>query len=240
MSEDWDEQTNTEVLPAPIDPAAAAFEALRKEVALVRRAMGGLAAERAGIEIPDYSETLAGLLQASAATANRLKALSETPALQRSASSWGREIAEAGETARRADQQALLQARASFHETTDNLRGWLRSAREADRQDNWLLATGIAGIVVGMILGAVVSGWLVPSAPTPKQGSPEQQAATILGMSEEKAGEHLVQTAAPKLWANLVLGDRIVIANRKALERCQRKARKQSERCAIELPADQP
>ena len=40
------------------DPAAKAFEALREEVALARRAVAGLAAERASIEIPDYSATL--------------------------------------------------------------------------------------------------------------------------------------------------------------------------------------
>ena len=34
------------------DPATLAFEALREEVALVRRAVAGLAAERASIEIP--------------------------------------------------------------------------------------------------------------------------------------------------------------------------------------------
>jgi len=48
----------------------------------------------------------------------------------------------------------------------------------------------------------------------------EQRVPSILGLSEGKAGEHLIQTASPKLWQNLVLGDRIVIANRKALCRC--------------------
>ena len=43
---------------AEADPATLAFEALREEVALVRRAVAGLAAERAAIEIPDYSEEL--------------------------------------------------------------------------------------------------------------------------------------------------------------------------------------
>ena len=50
------------------DPAPLAFEALRGEVALVRRAVAGLAAERASIDIPDYSETLGQIIRVSSAT----------------------------------------------------------------------------------------------------------------------------------------------------------------------------
>jgi len=50
----------------------------------------------------------------------------------------------------------------------------------------------------------------------------------------------LLQTAAPQLWQDLVLGDRIVIANRQALEVCRNKARKQNAQCIIVIPADQP
>jgi hypothetical protein len=78
---------------ADADPATLAFEALREEVALVRRAVAGLAAERASIEVPDYSETLGQIMRASAAAAQNLKALAEMPALRRSAKDWGREIA---------------------------------------------------------------------------------------------------------------------------------------------------
>ena len=38
---------------ADADPATLAFEALREEVALGRRAVAGLSAERASIEIPE-------------------------------------------------------------------------------------------------------------------------------------------------------------------------------------------
>ena len=51
---------NDEVLE-PEDPAAAAFTRLEGEVALVRRAVQQLAAEKAEIHIPDYSTTLGEL-----------------------------------------------------------------------------------------------------------------------------------------------------------------------------------
>jgi hypothetical protein len=92
------------------DPATLAFEALRAEVALVRRAVAGLSADRASIEIPDYSETLGQIMRGSAATAHNLKALAEMSALRRSAKDWGREIAFAAEDARRSDRQAFAHA----------------------------------------------------------------------------------------------------------------------------------
>ena len=49
---------------AGADPATLAFEALREEVGLVRRAVAGLSAERAANETPDYSETLGKILRA--------------------------------------------------------------------------------------------------------------------------------------------------------------------------------
>lgn len=242
MSDAQNPQTANEnqPAPAPIDPAAAAFEMLREEVALTRRAVAGLAAERAAIDIPDYSETLAKILQVNATTAKRLKTLSEAPALQMSASNWGREIATAAENARRADQHAFSQARAAFQDTTENLRSWLRSARDAHRQNTLLIAAGAAGFVMGMALCALLTAWLIqPTSSNPH--SPERQAAAILGLSEEKAGEHLIQTASPKLWQDLVLGDRIVIANRETLSRClqlTQEHRRKAERCMIDLTAD--
>lgn len=241
MSDIQHDQSDADISPEspPADPAAAAFEMLREEVALARRAVAGLAAERARIEIPDYSETLANILQTNMATAARLKELSETPALRRTARSWGREIEVAAETARRADQHALSQAITALQDATHDLRGWISSARYAGRQDTWLKVTGSVGLAAGLVLGGI-AGWLVFAA-APPHGPREQQAAAILGMTEEKAGEHLIQTASPKLWNDLVLGNRIVIANRKALDRCEHGARKRSsERCVIELPADQP
>ncbi|HEY2010589.1 MAG TPA: tail fiber domain-containing protein [Rhizomicrobium sp.] len=62
------------------DPAAQAFEALRQEVALLRRAMTGLAADQSSIEVPDYGETLATISRMVSSTGKRLVALSEMPA----------------------------------------------------------------------------------------------------------------------------------------------------------------
>ena len=158
---------------APADPAALAFEALREEVALLRRGVAGLAAERAAIEIPDYSETLGQIMRTSAATVAGLKALGAMPALRLTAQDWGREIAAAGEPARRADQEALTCARDVFQQATHDMAASLSSARLAENQRRWLLWTGAVGILAGMLLWAIGAGaiarampesWYCPSA----------------------------------------------------------------------------
>lgn len=216
------------------DPAAAAFEALREEVALVRRAVAGLAAERA--TIPDYSETLGQILQATTVSARRFKALAELPAFRLTPEIIGRQIDNAAQTARRADRAALAEASADVRQVGQDLSVQLQSARAAKRQRIWLIASGLVGLVAGMALWAVVTGFLDPPPPIDHR-SPEAKAAAILGLDQVAAGEHLIQTAAPQLWQDLVLGDHIVIANRKALKVCRNKSGTQRTRCVITLPA---
>ena len=143
---------------ADADPATLAFEALREEVALVRRAVAGLAAERASIEIPDYSVTLGQIMRASAATAQNLKALAEMPALHRSAQDWGRDIAFAAEDARRSDQQAFAHAQHELERMVREMAVCLRSARSAEDQRLLLIWAAAGGTAAGMILMAIVMG----------------------------------------------------------------------------------
>jgi uncharacterized protein DUF6118 len=141
---------------ADADPAARAFEALRQEVALVRRAVAGLAAERASIEIPDYSETLGQIMRASAATAQKLNALAEMPALRRSAKDWGRDIALAAEDARRSDQQAFADAQHALERMVHQMAASLGAARSVEDQRLLLIWTAAVAAATGMLVMAIV------------------------------------------------------------------------------------
>jgi hypothetical protein len=230
--------TIREPQPAPAeDPAATAFEELRREVAMVHRAMAGLAAERA--TIPDYSETLGQILQACGAAARKFKELKELPALHLTPESIGRQIDDAAETARRANHAVLKDASAALQQTTRDLSAHLQSARSAKSQRIWLAATGAACLVTGMILWAAIVGRAERSLPVDHR-SPEARAAAILGMDQTQAGEHLIQISAPALWNDIALGNRIVVANRHALDLCLKNAGKQRKRCVITMPAAEP
>ena len=142
---------------APVDEAAAAFEDLRQEVALMRRAVAGLSAERASIEVPDYSQTLGKMAAALNAILKANKELAEAPALRMNAQNWAEQIAAASRAARQADREALDHARSGFDEITRTLSASLVSARAADAQLMWVLGAAGTGLVVGVLIGVVVA-----------------------------------------------------------------------------------
>jgi hypothetical protein len=137
---------------ATADPAAQAFEALRSEVALLRRAMEGLAAEHRSLEIPDYSEGIAQTTSMVSSIGKRLVALSGLPAFALSPEGFSRQIISASETIRAQDRQTILIGRDSLREAVTELTLNLRSAREADKQNKWLICSATAGALAGMLV----------------------------------------------------------------------------------------
>ena len=149
--------SETPETPAPLDEAAAAFEDLRQEIALMRRAVTGLSAEHASIEIPDYSQTLGRMAAALNAILKTNKELAEAPALRMNSQNWAEQLAAASRTARQADREALDQARSGFDEITRALSASFASARAADAQLMWVLSAAGSGLVVGVLMGVAVA-----------------------------------------------------------------------------------
>lgn len=142
---------------APVDEAAAAFEELRQEIALMRRAVAGLSAEHASIEIPDYSQTLGQMEKALNAILKTNRELVEAPALRLTAQNWAEHIAAASQTARQADRETLDRARSKFDEITRVITASLASARAADTQFIWLLGAAVSGLAIGVPIGVVAA-----------------------------------------------------------------------------------
>jgi hypothetical protein len=221
---------------APADPAALAFKALREEVALVRRAVTGLAAEGAAIEIPDYRETLGQIMRASVATAAGLKALAAMPALRLTPHDWAHEIAAARAETRRIDQEALTQARDALQQAARDMTAKLTSAKFADKQRQWLLWTWTGGFFAGMLLLAIGIGPVVHAMPESWHW-PESMAAAILRLDREAAGARLIESAKPNRWRDIAFGYRIVSDNRDAIAQCKKGStnKRASVHCTIEI-----
>ena len=143
---------------APVDAAAQAFEALRGEVSLLRRAMEGLAAEHRSLEIPDYSESIARIASMVSSIGKRLVALSELPAFALSPEGFSRQVISVGEAIRDQDRQTIMIARDTFREAVSELTQRLQSARQADKQNKWLIWSASGGLLIGMFVGALCLG----------------------------------------------------------------------------------
>ena len=214
------------------DAAAEAFEGVRGELALLRRAIEGIAARDDRPEPPDYGETLGQITKLANATLQRAefmrKAIEEEAVARQVANRIAGAVAE--------DRQAVKTAAGELRDATRALQGITASARRAEDQKRWVMLAAIGGIVVGMIVWAVCAGIVARSVPAGWQW-PERMAARTLDMPMWEGGQRMMRTAAPDAFANIAAGDRIITANRTAVERCQRAATKtgKSVQCTIRI-----
>ena len=223
------------------DAAAEAFEGVRGELALLRRAVERLSAERAELpEIPDYSETLGKMAKALNSTMQNVGVLAKAAEDNVAPRYVADRIVAAGAHARDEDRRMIATAGEKIDKATDALHGIGGVARRADEQQRILWHIGAGGCLGGALLWAVVPGVVARTLPA-KWQAPEWIAARTLGLPKWEAGQRLMQAAAPDAFTNIAAGDRIVTANRVALNACRRRANKVREavRCTISVKVDE-
>ena len=223
--------------------AAEAFEAMRGELALLRRAVEGLAAERGAIEVPDYTETLGRMQQGVDGATGRLdhigKMLAAAPVMAMTPEQMSQRIASAGNAARRDDQAALAKAGEDKARVMAELRTIAGSAWTRADQKNRQLWFGLGGVAIGILTWAIVPGLVAREIAPASWQWPEKMAARTLDLPMWEGGQRMMRTAAPDAFANIAAGDRIVTANREAIERCTKAAIKAREpvRCVVRIRA---
>ena len=222
--------------------AAEAFEDVRAEVTLLRRAIERLTAERAEVAEPvDYSETLGRMSNNINAIAQRVDALTKGSAQAMTPDHIAGRIVAASSDARRSDQQIIAEARAGLDQATRQLVGMVVSARRGDEQNRWLAGAGAGGLLVGMVLWAALAGPVARAMPEGWHW-PERMAARTLDLPMWGAGQRMMNIAAPESWRAVVADDRIVTANRDTIEGCRKLATKTGDivRCTIRVGAGRP
>lgn len=216
------------------DPAEA-FDRLRaviegqdRELALLRRAVEGLAAERAHIDVPDYTETLGRMQQGVDATADRIAVINDviarSPALAMTPEQMAQRIAAAGNAARREDQAALAKAGEDKARVMAELRTIAGSAWTRADQKNRQLWFGLGGVAAGILAWAILPGLVAREVAPASWQWPERMAARMLDLPRWEAGQRMMRAAAPDAFANIAASDRIVTANRVVLEACRKRA----------------
>jgi hypothetical protein len=153
------------------DPTAAeAFERLRSEVALLRRAVEGVAADVGG-EAIDYSPTLAAISEAVEAASAKVTALGEKPVLALAPEQLGALLQAASARVLAKPLGELERDRAALGRATEALQASRQA--EAARSRSWRRTAALLGagalfgaVGWGMLLGPVArrmpSAWNVP------------------------------------------------------------------------------
>jgi hypothetical protein len=152
-----DEQTSHE---APQSSAARAFDDLRKEVSLLRRAVEGLAAERR--DQPDYGPTLEALAGSNDELRAWARKISERPALRLTPRQIGDDIEAAASQFRQLDRQELRAGQAQLASAIGEIRAISRTARTKYEQIRREKIVGGTCFLAALMLGLLLATSAAP------------------------------------------------------------------------------
>lgn len=201
------------------DAATKAFDQLRQEIVLLRRAVTNLADEKKAIEIPNYDQTLATLAKNIDTVGRRLTDLAKKPVLDLTPEQMRRQIALAGRNARQEDAAIISEARASMDHVVADLRTAMVSAREAGEQQRMLKHSALAGVVAGIFICAILPFILASTLPD-SWHLQERLAALSLGEDRSSAGGRMIASVDQSRWSDIIAADRIMSENRETIEAC--------------------
>jgi hypothetical protein len=178
--------------------AAAAFEALRAEVAALRRGVelvyrqGSQKDQEAAAPV-DYSPTLGVIAKGLQGIEGRLAVIEGKPGLELTPARFEAEIRTAGHWAGEQGVSAVRMASSALAEARRELDGVLAGAREAREQRLWVGTAAVLGLMVGALL------WLLAAMLLP-WGMGTWLAATLMGGGQWEAGQTLMREANPTSW----------------------------------------
>lgn len=205
----------------PAQSATEAFEQLRSEVALLRRAVEGMAAASVEGAAPDYSPTLAGLRKAIDGVGMHVEALAANPPVTSLQLATG--LAAVAAHGRSEGQRDIAQARGALEKAVRDLAAAAGAIRAVHVDRRKLVAASLAGAVVGVAVWVGLSGPIVRALPDTWQ-LPERMAAATLDLPRWQAGSHLMSKADANEWSALAEEAQLVRANAGSIRSCRTKA----------------
>ena len=219
------------------DDPVAAFEQLRGEVALLRRAVEGLTAAREAIDIPDYEPTLARTEKVLGLLVQQTDAMRRSPAMAITPETMGSRLNASVVQAVSVARGEVQASKSVLDGAAMDLRRLAASVRSANEQKRWLWLVGGGGLFLGLLLYAMLAGPIARVMPASWQW-PERMAVRVLDEPTFwDAGEHLMASASPPSWDVIVAAANLARDNRTTIETCREAAGKSEKavRCTIKV-----
>ena len=209
------------------DPAQA-FEDLRAEVSVLRKAIEVLPDALDRNRAPDYSPDFAVLGQGIDAIGAALENLQKHPALRLTPEQHGSAVAQAGSAPIREAVQRIDHATQEAERERYNLAKIIGVARSKSDQRVGLVIAAAIGLIVGFGLFPFV----IRAMPF---GLNSATAAVIMNASRWDAGMALMRSGNPDGWAQLTADANLVSANQEKITDCRAAAAKakKEQRCVI-------
>jgi hypothetical protein len=165
---------------------ALAFEDLRAEISLLRRAVEGLTAARE--RMPDYTPTLGSMMAQLKTTHEALQRIEHSPAVALTPVALTKEIVQAAANARADDARKLDEARDTIARSIGRIDGIVERGQSVEGQSRLLRRTCAATAMATLLLWSILPGAIARSLPA-SWHVPEWMAARILGSETVNTGE---------------------------------------------------
>ncbi|MFA5966672.1 MAG: DUF6118 family protein [Sphingomonas sp.] len=232
-----DEQSLLNESEAPPETAAQAFARLDGRIALMSRAVEHLAAERASIDIPDYSDTLGQMNARLAAIAQELEGIAEKPAMLLTPEDLATRMDAAAAQSRRADSATLREAREAHQDAARIIRDLVGAVRNQRDERERLLWTAGGSLLAGCLLWSFLPGVLARTLPE-SWHLPERLARHMVGEPTLwEAGVRIMRADSPAAWQAIADASELRRDNREAIDACEQAAKtaRRAVRCTIML-----
>ncbi len=195
------------------DPAQA-FEDLRAEVSVLRRAIEALPAAIRENRPADYSADLGVLGKGLDEISEQLETITKSPALMMSPAQQGESIARAGNNLVREAAGRLNDAVRTIEGERAQLSQIVGQAWKQDRQWRLMWMVGGVAFAVGLVLSPLITGVL-------PFGLNTRVAALVMREDRWSAGMDLMRAGNPAGWARLAADSQLVSDNREAVDACR-------------------
>lgn len=213
--------------PGASDPARA-FEDLRAEVLVMRRAVEALPVALEEHQPADYSQDLARMSQGLTAVEEQLAKMQQHPFWRMTPEQYGRAIALAGYKVVHESEQKFNRAVQSLEQERQQLANLIGQVRLRDQQRSWVIYVGIGALAFGLLIS-------IPLFRLLPFGLDSRIAAFIMDRSRWEAGIALMKADDPISWHSVVNDSNLVRDNRRVIEACRKTAidTKKEQRCTI-------
>jgi hypothetical protein len=212
------------------DDPARAFEDLRAEVSVLRRAVEAIPQTLEAGRAPDYGADLAKLAKGLAEVASQVESLGQHPALRMTPADHARAIGQASSDLMRGALQGLQQATQAAEGDRRELAAMVGAARTQEAQVKVVAVFAGIALVVGLVLSPLFASAL-------PFGLNGRIAALVMRDSRWNAGEALMAAESPQGWETLRAAATLVKANQTRLEACRAAAAKagRSQVCSVSV-----
>lgn len=209
------------------DSAAAAFEDLRAEISVLRRAVEAIPASLRENRPSDYAPTLGAIVKAVQGVEKRLAGIEDHPAIRLTPEQHGRAIERAAANVMREPMETFRNEAAALGLERRQLGQIIGAALTQESQRRWQLAFAGIGLALGFILFPLVAA-LAP-------GGSYLSALAAGETNRWQAGGALMREASPEAWRELVTSANLARANAEAIKACGEAAAKagKEQKCTI-------